>query len=211
MEEIQERYVMLCHHCGNSAPHKLVHYQVATETVYTTEGEPFGVESHYFLVECETCSDVSLLGSAEYEDFPLDWSQAHLLYPQSKQLPSSIPERVRKTYLEASRISKIAPNAFAGQIRRALEYLCLDKKATRGTLHEMVKDLAANGIIPPTLAEMTEGIRILGNVGVHATEGDLSPSDVATMDDFFKAVLEYVYIAPSKIEKLKERLSEIKK
>lgn len=211
MKEVQERYVMLCYHCGNTTPHKLVHYHSVTEIIYPTEGEPFGIEYHYFLVECETCGAIALLGSADYEEFRLNWSQAHLLYPPSKELAINIPERVRKTYLEASRISKIAPNAFAGQIRRALEYLCLDKKATGHTLQEKVRDLANQGIIPPTLAQMTDGIRILGNIGVHATYVDLTPGDVATMDDFFKAILEYVYIAPSKIEKLKERLSEAKK
>lgn len=211
MNKVQERYVMLCHHCGNMVPHKLVHHHSTIETVYSTEGEPFGVESHYFLAECETCGGIAFLGSAEYEDSPLNWSQAHLLYPTSKQLEITIPKEIRKTYLEASRISKIAPNAFAGQIRRALEYLCLDKKATGHTLQEKVKDLANQSIIPPTLAQMTDGIRILGNIGVHATDVDLTPGDVATMDDFFKAILEYVYIAPSKIEKLKERLSEAKK
>lgn len=211
MEKPKERYVMLCHHCGNTAPQRLVHHYSATERVYSNDGEPFDLENYYFLVQCETCNDVSLFGSAEYMDYPFDWSQAHLLYPYSKQLPTTIPERVQKAYLEVSRISKIAPNAFAGQIRRALEYLCLDKKAKGHTLQEMVQNLASLGIIPPTLAEMTDGIRILGNVGVHASDEEITPSDITTMDDFFKAILEYVYIAPSKMAKLKERLSSTKK
>lgn len=43
MNKVQERYVMLCHHCGNMVPHKLVHHHSTIETVYSTEGEPLGL------------------------------------------------------------------------------------------------------------------------------------------------------------------------
>jgi len=211
MKKVKERYVMLCHHCGNEAPHNLIHYHSLTEEIYDQQIGPYGIEYHYFLVKCETCEGIALLGSAEYEDFPLDWSQAHMLYPPSKELAINIPEKVRKTYLEASRICKIAPNAYAGQIGRALEYLCMNKKAKGHRLQEKIKDLVDRGIIPPIFAQAINEIRILRNIGVHASDMDLTPSDVDIIEDFFKAILEYIYIAPNKIEKLKKRLTEAKK
>lgn len=208
---MKDRSVLLCRHCGNNAPQKLLFNCSGKEAIYTEEGGTFELEDYYYLTQCETCSNVSLYTSYEFADNPENWWEGSLLYPASKDLPALIPEKVRKAYLEASRISKIAPNAFAGQIRRALEYLCRDKQAKGSTLNEMVSDLSHQGIIPPVLARMTEGIRILGNVGVHATDVEIDATDVATMDDFFKAIIEYVYIAPNKVAKLKDRLSTKKK
>lgn len=210
MEKPEDRYITICHHCGNTAPLNLVYHDSSVEMVDVGDGMNMSLSHYCFLVRCETCDSISLYGTADYDSNPSNWARGRLLYPFEKNLPDSIPEKVRKAYVEASRISRIAPNAFAGQIRRALEYLCVDKGAKGVTLCEMVKDLAAQETIPPTLAEMGDSIRILGNLGVHAGAEDISLLDVETMNDFFNAIVEYVYIAPSKLTALKERLSSKK-
>ena len=58
---------------------------------------------------------------------------------------------------------------------------------------------------------MTDVIRILGNYGAHASDVEVTRQDVQVMDDFFIALLEYVYVAPQKLENLKKRLSKLKK
>jgi hypothetical protein len=208
---MKKRKVVLCHHCGNTTPQKLLFQTTNSETVYYSNGEPFQLDYYHFLTQCETCTGLSLYASAIFQDDPENWREEFLVFPVRKNLPEVIPEKVHRAYMEASRISKIAPNAFAGQIRRALEYVCRDKQAKGHTLIDMVAYLAKQGIIPPTLAQMTDGIRILGNIGVHATDVEIDSTDVDTMDDFFKAILEYVYIGPYKISQLKDNLSKKKK
>lgn len=44
---------------------------------------------------------------------------------------------------------------------------------------------------------LTEVIRILGNVGAHDYQQNLSEYDAHVINEFFRAVVEYVYVAPS--------------
>ena len=71
-----------------------------------------------------------------------------------------------------------------------------------------INSLVERNVIPPTFAEMTKLIRLLGNLGVHATDDDVSIWDSQLIDDFFRSILEYVYIAPSKLFHLKSRLEQ---
>ncbi len=59
------------------------------------------------------------------------------------------------------------------------------------------------GEIPPTLAETIEVIRKLGNLSAHTPDRYLGEYDADAMDDLFRAILEYVYIGPSKLQRLR--------
>jgi hypothetical protein len=48
-------------------------------------------------------------------------------------------------------------------------------------------------------------MRTVGNLGVHG-EGDFDVWDTELLDDFFRLVVEYVYVTPSRIERLRQRL-----
>lgn len=53
-------------------------------------------------------------------------------------------------------------------------------------------------------------MRIIANLGAHAAEQEVDFWDPELLDDFFRAVVEYVYIAPSGTERLKERINNRK-
>jgi hypothetical protein len=93
-------------------------------------------------------------------------------------------------------------------IRRALEALCNDRKAIPGGLDKRLKDLASRGEIPPTLAEMVDVIRVLANKSAHTSDLRLSENDASSMDDLFRAIIEYVYIGPSKLRHLQATLQK---
>jgi len=97
------------------------------------------------------------------------FADAVLLWPKFG-LNKAVPERIRDIYDEASRIEHTAPNAFAGQIRRALEAICSERGATKGTLVENIQELANRGEIPKTLVEASDLLRLIGNIGVHASD-----------------------------------------
>ena len=65
------------------------------------------------------------------------------------------------------------------------------------------------GEIPPVLAEMATILRLLGNVGAHLTEEPVKPPDTWVIDDFFRAVIEYVYVAPSRIKEISDGLKKV--
>ena len=118
-----------------------------------------------------------------------------------------VPARILKLYEEIAPLRHIAPNAFAGQIRRALEFICRDQKAQGETLFQQVKDLVSRGTFPGYFAEIADLMRHIGNLGAHASDHDIDNWDAELLDDFFRSVVDYVYIVPSKLKRLKHRFA----
>jgi hypothetical protein len=207
--------IRLCPHCNNVTPHQLIvdgYVNKLFDEIKVGDGKEQGIVEKfvYLFMQCSTCQDYSLLGGFELE-LPESQTQFPVLYPESDDLGPSVPEKIGKVYREAARIQNKVPNAYAGQIRKALEFLCKDQNAIGGNLLNQINSLVEKGIIPPTLAEMTTLIRLLGNLGVHATDDDVSIWDAQLIDDFFRSLIEYVYIAPAKINRLKTRLAQREK
>ena len=57
---------------------------------------------------------------------------------------------------------------------------------------------------------MTDILRALGNIGSHAGEETILPEHVDVIDEFFRAVIEYVYIGPFKVREFKASLQQMK-
>lgn len=64
--------------------------------------------------------------------------------------------------------------------------------------------LAFKNGIPPVLVEMSEAVRVLGNIGAHDHEHEVSAYDAAVIDGFFKSIIEYVYEAPKRMQDFRE-------
>ncbi|MCH8877154.1 MAG: DUF4145 domain-containing protein [Chloroflexi bacterium] len=201
------KIIRLCPHCNNVAPHSLEADQ-RTFKQFSKMDDQVVEEFTYHLIRCGTCSDLSLIGGFSIE-LPQALAKYPLIHPKAHDFGSEVPEDIRKVYAEAYRIRKKAPNAYAGQIRRAMEYLCQDQEAEGRNLFQQLTSLAERGIIPPTLAEMSTLIRLLGNIGVHASDIEVDPIAAELIDEFFRSVVEYVYIAPNKVSQLKDRLDRI--
>jgi hypothetical protein len=75
-------------------------------------------------------------------------------------------------------------------------------------LKEQIGNLSEMGLIPNTIVEMAETLRFIGNIGAHEIEVDIDQAETSAIDDFFVAMLEYVYVAPNKITKLKDSISK---
>lgn len=189
--------VAFCPHCGNTAP------QVAKQWMRTADPDLLMA-----LAQCQTCSGVLLYRHTQYFGHT---EGVELVWPAPGDLHKAVPDAVKKIYAEAAKIKRLAPNGFANQIRRALEAVCKDRNATKRTLAENLQELADRGEMPPTLAEMTVVLRQLGNIGSHLGDEDIHPSYVEPLDDFFRAIVEYVYIAPHKISEFKKQLDAARK
>lgn len=202
--------IAFCPHCGNRAPQRLVYMQQFDERVWlTSTGQEDAHPAAYFVAVCETCSEV-LIYQAYMAFEETDFREAKLVWPKVA-LDVSVPEGVARIYEEAARIKAIAPNAFAVQIRRALEALCKDRGAKAGALARQLQELSDRGEIPKTLPEASEVLRLIGNVGAHASDTDVHPLQAAAIDSFFKAIVEYVYVSPRRIYEFKERIGKYNK
>ncbi len=197
--------ILICGHCGNKTPHEIIFEHSHNRLFDEIDGKKVFETFKYCCVKCATCKGISLLGGFKPE--VLDLIQLYpRLYPKSGELGRGVPERIRRIYNEIWPIKQKAPGAFAGQIRRALEYLCSEQKAGGRTLVDQLRFLSDKGVLPETLAQMTDLIRKVGNIGVHASEEDIDVWDAELIDEFFRSVVEYVYVAPRKVELLRQKL-----
>jgi len=202
------RSVGFCPHCGNNAHQEVVgkhNFQDPTSRDVT----------FYFLAKCETCERPLLyqtaaqrLGIGVILASTFSATADELLWPATTRLHPSVPPTVRTRYEEAAGIRARSPNGFANQIRQALEAICRDRGLADGTLHNRLRQLAARGELPPVLVEMTDVLRMLGNMGSHDDEESVDPAYVGAIDEFFRAVVEYVYVAPCRVAEFRAQLHQ---
>ncbi|SRR6266849_2422103 len=215
-----------CGHCGNTG-----HYKIVAKHEYSHDED----ETHrkWFLLQCSTCSEPTLAKCIEFISDPFDaypfTSPGHyvtsdgkihhvfsdgtirieeVLFPidMIKKHKYIIPNEVKRAYDAALKVQQIEPNAFAVLIGRNLEVICSCEHANGKTLAEKIKDLSNKGRIPQSLNEMAGQLRQLRNLAAHAAEDEVTDKDTPVIREFVDAILEYLYIAPSKIANLQARL-----
>lgn len=206
------RNVGICPHCENRAPHTLLgSYSYRLELAWTLDGEGDYWETRVcFVAVCDTCDHILLYGAStdfelgeELDDEEL-FGDAELLWPlMSRRLHRSAPKPVAEIYNEARAIKSASPSAYAVNIRRALETICNDRGCKKARLIDQLRELAERGEIPPVLAQVTHILRVLGNIGAHKK---LDARHVEAIDEFFHAVVEYIYVAPSKVREFQKTL-----
>ena len=195
--------IEFCPHCCNRAKQEKIHEQPYVGVGWgVDDGEASETEGKYFIYKCTTCNEI--LVYHELFDFGMS-----LLYPDIS-LDQSVPKNISKIYDEAIRIKYISPNSFAVQIRRALEALCIDRGVNERSLATSLKTLSERGEIPEVLSEAGDILRLIGNTGAHVADIDVHPLQAMAIDDFFKAIVEYIYVSPAKIVSFKELLNNSK-
>lgn len=209
-KETEEKDITQCPHCGNKTPHHLLHSADFIDKI-EANGATYDYPINYRLWRCSTCEGISLYltSSDDYNGDPEEtyFDIANLVYPDEKKFESTVPEIVRRSYIEARKVKQISAYAFAILIRKALEQVCLDQGAKGHSLKEKIGDLAKKDIIPKNLVRMADALRFLGNVGAHEVNYNFGWEEVRAMDDFLIAVIEYVYVAPQKVKRLADSIN----
>lgn len=199
MEGVQN--IAFCPHCCNVAPQNLIFTQEYSARVITRLGDQDqSVTEVCFVAECASCKRLLLYKTLDGENINEEknnFSEQILDFPESPYLDSFVPESVQERYIEARRIKDHAPNAFAVMIRRALEAICDDRGAKRGSLQTRLQDLVAKGDLPESLAKLTDILRLVGNRGAHADKSNVKWGHVNVIDMFFRAIVNYVYVTPN--------------
>lgn len=205
--------IEVCFHCGNRVPISRIAVHRGQELFEHIEGQRYSMDFEYHIYQCPTCNGITIYG--DFTEYPRVRDAAYKrIYPEGNRLlpeshkiatPTCVPDQVIKLYEQSWPLRHISPNAFAVQTRKALEFICNDQGATGETLFEKLKVLAANKTFPGHFAEMTDLMRKVGNLGAHAGDIEVDFWDAELLDEFFRAVVEYVYITPSRIERLRQR------
>lgn len=201
-----------CPHCGNRTPHDYLHDEVISCAIGPKARE--FEHRRWALVRCHTCREVSLYGdrfcTRNHNSDPVKVIDVHdlgLKWPDLS-LPESVPNNVRAAYEEALKVKQHSANAFANQIRKALEAVCNDREAKGDNLHNMLGNLEGRGEIPSQLGEMTDLIRMVGNAGSHADRFEVDYRFVEPIDDFFQTAVRYIYELSNQIEQVQREYNE---
>lgn len=216
MDKFSETDILECNHCGNRTPHSRS-FEYSSQMFFDEIESGKIYEPYTWLgYACSTCGGLNVFGAffgvdampEHLERTRLHPRGADLLPPPHMMSPCQpVPPRVLAEYKEIWPLRHRVPAAFIGQIRRLLEFVCEDQGATGRDLFAKLKDLTTKGTFPGYFGQITTLLRRVGNMGAHAGDAELSVWDAELIDDFFRSVIEYVYVAPAKIRRMEVRLN----
>ena len=195
-----------CGHCGNITFQRILAIEVV---------EKHDRASTYTFARCTICDGMILRRHpgnwnapvrAGDDIKPVD-ADAEQLWPPALGLPPEVPDRIRSIYDEARLVKQQSPSSFVVQIRRAFEAVARDMGADGRTLHAQIQAMIADGRLPSVFAEMTNIARMIGNLGAHDAERDVTLAEANASDDFFRAVVEYLYVAPALVSKARSEFA----
>lgn len=195
----------LCDHCGNITFQSLKHLEVCSE-----QGRAFT----YTFSRCTICGGVVLRkhpgdwnapvrrGIFDEDEPEYDYDDFEQLWPPTLSLPSEAPKRVREIYEEARIIRKHSASSFVVQIGRALEAITKEQNAQGRSLFQRIDWLIEQEQLPELFGQMGHLNRIFRNWGAHDADIDVTLEDAQIVDEFFQAIVEYLYVAPAKVKKV---------
>lgn len=206
--------VSFCPHCSNNSPQKVIKTQLLLEDSFSMDGDisKGDFPCTYYITICEICGGILI-----YEDEGCQLTadeqfyKSELCWPDFGIKTDAVPKSVMKYYEEALLVKGRSPDSFAVQIRRSLEAICKDRGTNENsTLNDRLKELADRGEFPPTIISLADNLRFIGNIGAHDAEFNVKPGFVRLIDDLFKVIVEYVYIAPKKLADFEETIKKFK-
>ena len=195
--------VLVCPHCGAEAPQKLSFHH-CPKRKGEKKSRAFTV---YWISICQACNELVVWGDDTFRGL-VGFHSGNLVpvYPDTNIEVDAVPDRVRKIYSEACRIRELAPNGFSVLVRRALEAICEDKGIKDGVLATRLKELTSQEQFPKSIAGLTNVIRLVGNIGAHAGSVDVSLDQARLLDNFFRFVIEFVYVLPARLSSFETSL-----
>lgn len=194
----EKTVLLICPNCTNKCQQAIE--GLAHETWQRSSDENDVDHLSYTLCQCTTCGKVSLW--SEYE------GDGRALWPSNGELHHPVPYRVRELYAEAFSVKQRSSSLFAVSIRRCMEAICADKGVNGRTLQEMMNALLSSLGAPDVISSVARVARLLGNRGAHDSD-DVTQAEADTLDEFFLAIIEYVYIGPEKVTRYEEALKKL--
>jgi len=206
-----------CRHCGIHTNSKVI------STFVSPVNEDLGIDEpdaviHNFLLSCTYCDGAMLVIWPYWENSIGDWTKMALVYPfPTKSIvkiedSESIPKAILEDMIQAELSDYVGAEYGAGLLlRRACQNICRDQGCPdTGGLEAQIKELAARSIITSKMAEMADGIRIIGNELAHPdpnTPFVITSEDVRTATEFLTQLVRVIYVDPAKAQKLKDDLA----
>ena len=201
---------ILCPHCGTKTKFLPVH------TVIVRSDDDFGLMERYYhyLCKCEYCSDIVYAKFWEV-DFDPDWTFQYEMHYPTALVPYAeyeLPEVILASYSEATKcLNARADLATAVMCRRTIESILADKGQSKVTnLASAIKKLSNDKIIPESMTHLADLIRVVGNIGAHASSTKVDRKQAKEIYDLTRHLIEMLYILPNRAIDAKMKLEQVK-
>ncbi|MGS0496324.1 DUF4145 domain-containing protein [Pseudoalteromonas mariniglutinosa] len=194
-----------CPYCGSDKGIEFRYMSKYEDVCFSQNlNDPYIYEhiGHMFVSECQNCKRLILGDDYGGELPPSLFDKAEPLYPNSVITNRYVPEEVRVTYENAKRIQHLNSEAFVLSIRKCVEIICKLNNIEKGGLASKLKQLCNKLSLPSLILEAAECIRVVGNQAAHDIE-DIHPINARNIDEFFRVLIEYIYISPAKLKHFK--------
>jgi hypothetical protein len=122
--------------------------------------------------------------------------------------PEEWPDHVGRYWVQAHRsLADENWDAAAVMARSALQAALREQGAAGANLQREINDLASKGLLPPTMREWADALRVLANESAHPRPDDAPtrPQDAKDIVRFLDFLLKYLYTLPHQIEEYRAR------
>lgn len=165
-----------------------------------------GPPTEYTFAYCSNCGKPSLFYREDMGD-GFDKDSYYRLYPaQERHIGYRLPEVVRQSYEEAVRCESARSwMACVVMVGRTLEAVCKEFDPGARSILKGLKSMYDKGIISQELLDWANELRVLRNLGAHATSEPINRTDAKSALDFLQAIIEILYDLRPKFEDFRRR------
>jgi hypothetical protein len=210
MAEKENYLIEECRFCGNKTKLDIVGSHSIDEE-YEYYDDNIGAEARewisnttWFLLKCCVCDNISL-GNCYVDDSlgsrGLDFIS--IVYPMKTYDSFHLPKEIYNAYEVALKARYLDGALCLLSLRRTLEIICKQQGEIKGDLVVKIQNLASKGILPTVLKDASDILRKLGNEAAHGDDKQFDRAQVDQMINFTEAIIDYIYILPNKISKIK--------
>lgn len=178
------------------------------------DGSPYLPSSEIIIgfYKCPKCNNisVSLIGAGnQFKDRKMTFNPVS----GAIQLPTYIPEQIRKDYEEASLIVNLSPKASATISRRCIQGMIRDFwKINKRTLNDEITAIEEK--VDPSVKQVLHSLRQIGNIGAHPEKDiniivDVEAGEALKLIKFIEYLVEEWYIKRQNTSHLLEDIKSI--
>lgn len=209
-----ENEILECSHCGNKTPHGKVFEYVHPMLFDEMDDQRYTEDYRWLVFSCSTCGGLNLYG--DFLKYPTTRDLARSkLYPKGCDLlpparvlnpGDPVPADIVELYEQIWPLRQRSPAAFIGQIKRLLMDICDEQQIAGDGFSERMMTLLSPERTPGACHEnLNRIVTLLNELGETRPDARLNVWDVQIVDDFFRAVLELVYLVPARIKSIAEK------
>ncbi|MFE5026630.1 DUF4145 domain-containing protein [Streptomyces sp. NPDC056656] len=119
-----------------------------------------------------------------------------------------LPEDVKRYHLGAVRVLRVGvPDAAAVQLRRTLEAAAAHYGIKEKILMKSIEKLINDGHVTKSFEPLLHHIRVVGNVGAHASDEDVDQATAERALRFTTQLLRNLFEVPGELEALQKQTS----